>query len=527
VPPQITSSSDSDYDVIVIGSGIGGLTAASLLSQLANQRVLLLEQHFKLGGFTHTFRRGPFSFDPGLHYVSDMRPHSDSRHFMDLVTGGQVAWQPMSSPFERFVYPDLSLDVPNDPAEYAEALMRAFPSEADAIGAYFHDLERASNWFTRHIAGQLLPSVAANLLDRWDASYALQTTQAYLERRFQDPRLRALLASQWPDYGLPPSRSSFAIHALVVHSYLHGGWYPVGGAGVIAAAVAPIIKAAGGACLTNHEVTEILLERDKARGVRVSVHRGARSSEEVFTAPLIISDAGAMTTYARLLPDLGLAQQRAIRQISPTGSTLAVYLGLADDPARIGATGANYWVYTSLNHDDAYDGGADLLLGHPHGCYLTFPSTRDPRATAHTAQIHAWVKPEQFASWADRPWLRRGQEYSDMKNQLADTLLAFADEKLPGLRELVTYREVSTPLSVAHFTGHRYGAIYGLPATPQRLRMARLGPKTPVRGLLLAGADVASLGIVGAMMGGVMATAAVLGPFGFKQIADAAQRSVR
>src|SRR5579859_3647678 len=230
-----------------------------------------------------------------------------------------------------------------------------------------------------------------------------------------------------------------------------------------------------------------------------------------------------MTTYGRLLPPLGLPQQRALEHIPTTGGTLAVYLGLKDDPARLGVKGANYWLYSGFDHDATYNGGPQLLRGQVSGCYLTFPSTRDPLATAPTAQIHAWVKPEQFAPWSDRRWLHRGDDYQSLKDSVAATLLDYADRHVPGLRDLVSVCEVSTPLSVEHFTGHPHGAVYGLPATPERLRMARFGPRTPIRGLLLAGADVASLGIVGAMMGGVVAAASVLGVRGFPRITRAAE----
>jgi all-trans-retinol 13,14-reductase len=525
VVPAPAAPTTFDAEVIVVGSGIGGLTAASLLAQLAHKRVLLLERHFKLGGFSHTFRRGGFTFDPGLHYVGDMEPGSQSRTLMDLVTAGQVGWHPMASPFERFVYPDLCFEVPSDPLEYAARLRDTFPAEADAIARYFKDVERASGWFRRHIAGQLLPAPAGRLLDLCDGRFALQTTAAYLETHFRDARLKALLTSQWPDYGLPPSLSSFAIHSLVVGSYLHGGWYPIGGAGKIAAAVARVVGAAGGACLVNHEVNEILLEDGIARGVRVTAHHGQNAAQMVFRAPLVISDAGAMTTYAHLLPPLGLPEQRALEHIPTAGSTIALYLGLKDDPARLGVTGPNYWVYSSFDHDATYNGGQQLLRGQVSGCYMTFPSTLDPLATAHTAQIHAWVKPEQFAAWSDRPWLRRGDDYQVLKDTVAGALLEYAERQVPGLRDTVAMCEVSTPLSVEHFTGHPHGAMYGLPATPERLRHSRFGPRSPIRGLLLAGADVAALGIVGAMMGGVLAAATVLGVSGFPRITRAAEHA--
>ena len=287
-----------DYDLIVIGSGIGGLTVASLMAQMRKKRVLVLERHFKLGGFTHEFSRpGGYSWDVGLHYVGGMARGEMSRNLMDLVTGGAVQWNKMQSPFERFVYPDFTFDVPADEAAYQQALIERFPDERAAIVQYFKDLESGAKWFSHHLVKQCAPFMISAPLRIGAASdtLALSTTGAYLDRNFRDPKLKAVLASQWGDYGLPPSQSAFAIHATVVSSYFNGGYYPEGGAGTIAASVARIVEANGGKCLVNHTVREIIVESGVAVGVKVTVSHGSRAPEEMeFRAPLIVSDAGAL-----------------------------------------------------------------------------------------------------------------------------------------------------------------------------------------------------------------------------------------
>jgi all-trans-retinol 13,14-reductase len=120
--------------------------------------------------------------------------------------------------------------------------------------------------------------------------------------------------------------------------------------------------------------------------------------------------------------------------------------------------------------------------------------------------------------------MKRGEEYEAMKERIADTLLAGAERRLPGLSSLVVHRELSTPLSTAHFTGHPGGEIYGLPATPDRFAKPWLRARTPVKGLYLAGADALLLGIGGAVMSGVMAAAAIAGPSTFGKLTVAARR---
>ena len=513
------------FDVIVIGSGIGGLTTASLLAQLAGKRVLVLERHYKLGGFTHTFTRRGYTWDPGLHYVGGMQPGATGRRLFDLVTRRGVDWRAMPEHFDRFIYPDLTFAVPNDRARYEADLCAAFPHEAAAIRAYFADVMRAGGWFRRRFMGKTLPAPFGALLAWPGRGLALQTTQSVLDHRFRDPRLKALLASQWGDYGLPPRFSAFVIHAMIVQHYFDGGYYPVGGARVIADAIVPIITAAGGDCRVNHEVTAILHKSGRAHGVRVHVKHGDTHDVQEFYAPLIVSDAGAATTYLRLLdPALNLPEQRTVQAAPRPDSVVNLYVGFKGSPTSLGVSGENLWIFEGYDHGALYAARNDLAEGKAYAAFVSFGSLRDPHATQHTAQIVTMIDPALFDAWRDRPWKRRGDDYEALKATISAALLDLVDRRVPGFRDLVAYHELSTPLSVENFLGHPHGAIYGLPATPEHFRRGLLGVRSSIDGLLLTGTDVATLGIMGALMGGVTTAATVLGPTGFPKIFGAAHR---
>ena len=147
-----------NFDLIIIGSGMGGLTVASLMAQLKRQRVLLLERHFRLGGFTHSFTRpGHRAWDVGLHYVGGMAAGEMGRQLFDFVTRRGVRWQKMPSPFEKFVYPDFTFDVPDDETSYRQALIARYPQERDAIETYFRDLHAVAGWSGAQIVAQAVP----------------------------------------------------------------------------------------------------------------------------------------------------------------------------------------------------------------------------------------------------------------------------------------------------------------------------------------------------------------------------------
>ena len=510
---------DTRYDAIVIGSGIGGLTAASILATLGRKRVLVLERHMVLGGFTHEFQRpGGRRWDVGVHYVGDLHEGAQGRAVFDYVSQGGLRWSRMSEPFERFVYPDFTFEVHGDEERYRSDLVARFPEERTSIERYFRDLKRVTAWgLRRFVAGALPAPLGAPM--RWLASRSsalpLSTTADYLDRNFRDPKLKAVLVSQWRTYGLTPDRSAFLMHAVVVSHYLNGGYYPVGGASAIAQSIVPVIESAGGKALIRRDVKRILVDGGRAVGVEVIHRRGGEDRLERYLAPVIISNAGAWNTYARLLPrESASPAVEAMESLgeAPTGTSL--YVSFRESPEKLGFRGENYWISEDYEHDAARE-SEDALLGRPSGCYLSFPSLKDPEATVHTAEILVLPAYDAFKRWADLPWKKRGEEYEALKDRMAEGMLDLVDRHFPGFRELVDYSELSTPLSVEHFTAHPGGAIYGLPGTPERFRQDWLGVRTPLKNVFMAGADVYLHGVLGAAMGGVAAAGAALGPLGF------------
>jgi all-trans-retinol 13,14-reductase len=519
-------SDHREFDAIVIGSGIGGLAFASIMATLRKWRVLVLERHFKIGGFTHTFTRpGGWSWDVGLHYVGDMGEGMMGRRLFDFISNGQVKWSPMPDVYDVFLYPTLEVKACKGATNFSRALTEAFPSEGANIKQYFQDLKSAARWANRHFMAMATPAPLSWLIrkiNRLTANLPLGLTGQYLERRFVDHRLRAVVASQWLDYGVPPSQSAFVTHAVIATHYFNGAWYPQGGAGEIAKATGTIVRAAGGELLPNHEVTAILLEDDRAVGVKAYVKQGREGTRTEFRAPVIVSDAGAWNTFARLLPQSSNPFRKELK-LAPQGfQVVELFLGLQRDPREMGFQGENHWIFSSFDHDEMYAQRNALLDGQANMAYLSFPSLKDPRAKKHTAEVIAPISYLPLKAYREAPWRQRGAEYAAIKNRITQALLDLVELHHPGFRDIVAYSELGTPLTFELFTAAPSGSIYGYPATPEKYRNLWLGPATPIRNLYLTGSDAAVLGIMGALIGGVLTASRVLGSLGFLQIMRAA-----
>jgi phytoene dehydrogenase-like protein/ferredoxin-NADP reductase len=524
----------SAWDAIVIGSGIGGMSAAGFLAKVAGMKVLVLEKHSERGGQTHTFRRDGAAWDVGLHYLGQLQPGTFIRSLFDFLSDGALGWNRMPDEFERFVYPSFAFAVPSDPRRYQARLIERFPAEAAAIRRYFGDLSAAARWCVLGIQQQMAPAPLAFLVAqarRFGAARATQTTDAYLERHFRSRELKALLATQWGDYGLPPKQSAFALHALVIDSYLNGGWFPQGGAGRIARTIEPAIEAAGGSIRVRQEATAILVENGRAVGVQAIDWRSGEPIAVAYRAPVVISDVGAPLTYERLLPVDGEIGRRTAKQRAAVAalkgglSAVNLYVRLKAPISTLGVEGENYWINATLDHDDGEEHAAATLAGDPRHVYLSFPSAKSGDDRFHTAEIITFAPPSAFAAWRGTAHGDRGPGYAELKRRIAEGLLRAADRAVPGFSALVAYSELSTPLTVEHFTSHPSGLFYSLRGTPQRYQSSPLGARTPIPGLYLAGCDAASLGVPGALTGGLAAASQVLGPAGFLRIMAKVRRA--
>ncbi len=498
------------WDTIVIGSGMGGMTAAAMLAKLG-KRVLVLEQHYVPGGFTHMFKRKGYVWDVGVHAVGEVTQHSLTGRLLHMLTDGGLQWATLGPVYEQFYFPDgFELEFPDSPQQFRQNLLDAFPEEQEAIDRYIRYVREVAGamkmYYLARLSSGKLGHLSEKLLARKARAHLTKRTADVLADLTQNPKLRTIFAAQWGYYGSPPNRSSFAMQALVVKHFLHGGYYPVGGAKQIAFGLLGAVAKAGGWTRIGADVQEILVEGGRAVGVRLA------DGEEI-RAPRIISAAGVSSTVQRLLPAAYRQKSWAekVAKLNPAPAHVCLYIGFRGDIRTAGAGSANKWFYNTWDaNDEAWDISDPDNLKDASVLYCSFPSLKDPEhdpgpKQLHTGEVVTFVPWDAFAKWTGTRWQRRGEDYEALKEKLQQHLLEQFLQRMPELRPMVDHVELSTPISTDHFCRPVKGSIYGLEPTPERFRNAFLRPRSPIPGLLFAGSEVTTVGVMGAMMGGVLA----------------------
>jgi all-trans-retinol 13,14-reductase len=497
-------------DAIVIGSGIGGLACAAALAR-CGRKVLVLERHFAAGGLTQTFTRQDFTWAVGVHYLGDMGATSPARKIIDWLSGGAIRFASSGPVYDTVHLPGgFEFQFSQPQAALVAELKERFPASLAEIDTFFDALESAEHAGRALFAARALPSLIGktyralrhSAIDKWWG----RTTATVLQELISDPCLRAVLATQRGDYGPDPSETSFGMHAVVMRHYMQGAYFPIGGAGAFVAGLAPVIEEIGGSIRTCAPVAEILIERDKVAGVRLT-------GGEVISCPVVFSDVGARNTVTQLLPAHLRASEwaREIAELHPSACHIGMYLGFDGDIRTGGATRSNHWFYESLDICDGLWRDPARQASAP-GMFVSFPSLKDPTGSPsiqkHTAELVVFTDWNVFSRWEDSALGQRPSDYHEFKALLTARLLTQFANHFPALAPLIAHTELSTPLSSVAFTGANHGGIYGVEASPRRFLSTALRARTPIAGLYLAGQDVGSAGITGAMMGGMLAAAA-------------------
>lgn len=528
----------SDLDAVVIGSGIGGLTSAAILAK-SGQKVLVLEQHDQAGGCCHTFINKGFEFDVGIHYIGEMRRRTTTKLLIDQITEGQLEWCDLIDEFDV-----VALGEPGKQKlfpfraggyeVYKKALMENFPREEAAIDKYIALLKEVRRNMMGMMMVKVMPKwivkllIATGLINVLTKFFKLsrRTLKSVLDELTDDKDLKTVLAYSWGDYGVPPTDSSFAMHAMLINHYMYGASYPRGGASEIAFHIIPVIEKSGGRVLVRAPVSEILIDDSgKAVGVRVN-----RSSGPVdIHARVVISDAGVLNTFTKLLPlqianktDIYGLLERSV--VGPSVGCMSVFVGLNGTAEELGIKPQNIWSYTSNDLSETYKkmmtlSADDLINSDLPMLFISFPGAKDPTFNdkfpgKSVCTIVTFANWEWFKQWQNERVNNRGADYEAVKMSIARRMWQHVTDIYPQLADKEEHFEVGSPVTNNYYIASTRGETYGLDHNVRRFGdpevLMKLRPETDIPGLMLTGQDALSCGFSASMFSGLLCASSIL-----------------
>ncbi len=510
-------ASKMDCDVVVIGSGAGGLAAALPLAQ-AGKSVIVVEQHNVPGGLCHSFKHDGHRYSPGVHYIGQLGHGESMREVYEgLGIAKYMRFHEMNpKAYEHFNVAGTCVDVPAGKAAVIQSFQAAFPKESKNIALYFELLDTINRQIQTL---QVISSVKDVLLLPWRIRHLIRYGLFSLERRlnslFEDTTLKTLLAMQCGDHGLPPSKAPFAMHAAVAGHYLTGAYYPEGGGRSLPRAFVKGLQAAGGQLMLSTSVSKILTESTpnglKASGVELADGR-------IIHAQYVVSNATPEVTFEQLMDASTLSEkfQQKLAASHYTVAPLMLYLSTDLALEELGYDSGNYWYSASADPEAFYRNIHDpkvLTQESYPGVFLGITSLKDPatfKNNQHVIEVVSFIDYQLFEPWKDSQFQHRPDDYYALKEHLKRSLLNAADNIIPSLSDHIISCEVSTPLSNEYYVRATRGSSYGTEKTLNNLGPKGYQNKTEVENLWLCGASTIAHGISGATGSGIAAAAYIL-----------------
>jgi len=484
-----TGRDDTEFDAVIIGSGLGGLSCADAFAR-QGFKPLVLEQHYVPGGYASTFKRpGGFVFDVSLHSTTV----GERNGVWNLIPGfpeiKDVEFVPHPHLY-RAIFPDYDYSVPQrDLKKYIAMLIGYFPEEEQDIRGIFKDMEGLSQDINKYsqAGGQIDMSRFPKDYPYLFKSYT-KTWGALVDMRIKSPKLKALISSLWGYFGLPPSKLASFYYALPTIGYLKGGgFYPKGTSQKISDAFVKFIEDKGGKVKLRSKVEKILVNDHVAYGVRT-----ADGTE--YKAKVVVSNANAYDTFLKMMDDREHLKDYVAKfeEYNVSLSSFQVFLGVKKNlVGELGIEDSEIFYATGYD-DDAYykaqleadveNSGYGLML------YDNVYKGYSPEGK-NTVNILALQGYSHWEKYEADYWKGDKKEYRAEKERMADILIkTVEDTVLPGLSEAIEIKEIGTPLTNVRYTGNYRGAIYGWDQTMNNTGPNRVPHSTPIENLYLAGA---------------------------------------
>lgn len=476
-----------DKGVVIIGGGLGGLTAGATLAKWGH-RVLLVERHYVPGGCATTFKRKDFLMEVGLHEMDGLDAEDPKTPIFDFLEIGKNLDLVQVPELFRAINGQQDFVQPHGEHAAMEALCQSFPEEIKAIKAFFQlifGVRREITKIPSHpwLAKLMLPLFPVLFPNTVKASRT--ALGDYLDGHFQDEDLKLKLIANLQYYHDDPYTMSMIYFAVAQASYVKGGGHFVkGGSQQLSDYLAEIIRSNGGTVLLGKEVTHIEVQDDTVAGVTFRDRFNPNLPVETVQSGHVIANA-AVPLVADMLPP---RQKEKILLRSagfkPSCSLFSIYVGFNRDLAELGS--AHYSTFFGPVGVTSLKGYSDTLKADfdARGFVFVDYGRIQSGLTPQGKSFGCLCGVDYLEDWENLD----EQSYRRKKEEAAQVLFDRLDAFLPGAKSAIEHYEFATPRTVMSYTANPSGATYGFAQLPQHSGVKRLPIKSGIKGLQFASA---------------------------------------
>lgn len=491
----------ADFDIVIIGSGMGGLVCADILSR-EGYKVCVLEKNRQIGGSLQTYVRDRVIFDSGVHYLGGLGEGQNLYQvfkYLDII--GRLKLQKMDEDvFDKII-------IENDDKEYIYAqgyenfiqhLLKDFPNEEKALRIYCDKIKDVCSRFPLYnlrSGGNINEKTPVLEID----------AQAYIASITNDKKLQAVLAGNNTLYAGQGGKTPLYVHAMILNSYIESSWKCIDGGSAISKFMAQNIRKQGGEIHRNAEVKRIVVDDGKVTSVELM--DGA-----YITAKNFISNMHPVRTLDMTETDIIKPAYRSrVKELENTVSSFIVNIVFNKDS------------FPYLKHNYYYhkEGQVWNMTDYteqnwPLGYALFFSASSKSDVYAESMTILAYMKFDEVKQWAETfntvsNENERGGGYESFKKQKAELLIDLVEEKFPGLRKNIKSYYTATPLSYRDYIGNYDGSMYGIAKDYHNPLKTFISPRTKLPNLYLTGQNLNLHGVLGAAMSGLVTCVAFMG----------------
>lgn len=490
------------YDVVIIGSGLGGLVSANILAK-EGYSVCILEKNQQYGGNLQTFVRDKTIFDTGVHYLGGLSEGQNLyRYFKYLGILDDLEFKKMNEDGFDIITFD------GDPKEYHHAqgydnfiksLLADFPGEEKAIEAYCKKMKETCSSF---------PLYRLKLGKQYYENTSLFEIKAkdYIDSLTENKKLRAVLAGSNLLYAGDGKSTPFYMHALSVNSYIESAYRCLRGGSQITKALLARFRENGGEAFKRHEVIEFETENSMVTSVKTA--NGKTIEGDIF-----ISNFEPKNTLELVGTDhFRKSYTSRIKNIESTIAAFSLYLVLKPNCFKY----LNYNYYHFKDHNSIWEAQNYTQESWPENYMVSMGINKKNEEWGDNITVMTYMRYEEVQPWADTfntaaNKNERGESYEEFKAYKAEILITELEKKFPNIRECIKSVHASTPLSYRDYIGCNKGAMYGYVKDAENPLKSFVSPRTKIQNLYFTGQSLNMHGILGVTISGVVTCSAILG----------------